>query len=311
VEVSVNSLDSQEEVSITPPSDRDCFDFVIYMSAMKRAGIFLFIWVFSLGAFGFTPDQYATQVLQKDLPRTLRWFAKIVDSQQLSQVEVYGLYQSTMPEAQENKQSGISVKGSVERMILLLDGARYFEQIQKAPIEYQNKKEIVMRALQATKDQMDRFAYGEDPQVLLDEWRALAITDIGKFTADLVETFMETQRILNTPVMAAVEQKVDAQSVQPPTEENTSGVEMVVTHQEATEPAVAEPVTPPAPVVVQTDSSFEQERFNSYVQLAEAGKVANECQDARVWKTDQAESCQSDDTLECDRSYARQCKKLQ
>jgi hypothetical protein len=294
---------------------------------MKRVVLFLATWVISLGALAFTPDQYASQVIQKDLPRSLRWFGKIVEAQQMSQVEVYGLYQAALPETQVNQQLGISVKGSVERMLLLLDGARYYEQIQRAPLDYQNKKEIVIRVLQATKDEMDRFQYGEDPQVLLDEWKSLGVTDIAKFSADLVETFTETQRLLSSPVIAPVEQRVDAQQVIL-SEDSAAGVEMV-----AAEPATENTVVAATPVPVQTPApavetaaapkeviaptptpnsdSFENQRFNSYVQSAEAGKVAGECQNAILWKTDQAESCQSDDTLECDRSYARQCKKLQ
>lgn len=297
---------------------------------MKRVVLFLATWVISLGALAFTPDQYAAQVIQKDLPRSLRWFGKIVEAQKMSQVEVYGLYQAALPETQVNQQLGISVKGSVERMLLLLDGARYYEQIQRAPLDYQNKKEVVLRVLQATKDEMDRFQYGEDPQVLLDEWKTLNVTDIAKFTADLVETFAETQRLLNSPVIAPVEQRVDAQQVLSD-DESSEGVEVVVSEAASEvvapvaelatpEPAVAEPAAPlasatPTEIIAPTPTpspdSFETQRFNSYVQNAEAGKVADECQSAQVWRTDQAESCQSDDTLECDRSYARQCKKLQ
>lgn len=293
---------------------------------MKRVVLFLATWVISLGALAFTPDQYASQVIQKDLPRSLRWFGKIVEAQQMSQVEVYGLYQASLPETQVNQQLGISVKGSVERMLLLLDGARYYEQIQRAPLEYQNKKEIVMRILQATKDEMDRFQYGEDPQVLLDEWKSLGVTDIAKFTADLVETFTETQRLLNSLVIAPVEQRVDAQQAMP-AEDSAAGVEMVTAEPTSENTTVATPTSKQTPasdlevanapkeVIAPTPTpipeSFENQRFSSYIQNAEAGKVAGECQNAILWKTDQAESCQSDDTLECDRSYARQCKKLQ
>lgn len=297
---------------------------------MKRVVLFFATLVMSLGALAFTPDQYATQVIQKDLPRSLRWFGKIAESSQMGQVEVYSLYQSALPETQVNQQLGISVKGSIERMLLLLDGARYYEQIQKAPMEYQNKKEIVMRILQATKDEMDRFQYGEDPQVLLEEWRSLNVPDFGKFSADLVETFIETQKILNTPVMESVEQKVDAQVVPP--EDAAAGTEMVENQTGSTE-MVAAPAPTPAPsetpsvTVVKAEpaasdetmeatptpnpDSFENQRFSSYIQSAEAGKIAGECQNATLWKTDQADSCRSDDSLECDRSYARQCKKLQ
>jgi hypothetical protein len=296
---------------------------------MKRVVLFLAAWVISLGAtaLAYTPDQYATQVLQKDLPRSLRWFGKIAEAHQMSQADVYNLYQSALPETQVNKQLGISVKGSVERMVLLLDGARYFEQVQRAPLDYQNKKEVVMRILQATKDEMDRFQYGEDPQVLLDEWKSLGVTDFAKFTADLVEVFTETQRLLGTPAIAPVEQRVDAQQLLS-ADEAPAGVEMVVSESAAeqgaetvaaapTEVVAASAISEPtsteviAPTPTPSQDSFEVQRFSSYVESAEAGKIAGECQNAILWKTDQAESCQSDDTLECDRSYARQCKKLQ
>lgn len=276
---------------------------------MKRVVLFFAALVTSLGALAFTPDQYAGQVLQKDLPRSLRWFGKMAQSHELNQVEVYGLYQAALPETQVNHQLGISVKGSVERMLLLLDGARYFEQVRSGSLDYQNKKEIVTRVLQTTKDQMDRFQYGEDPQILLEEWMSLGVMDFAKFTADLVETFTETQRLLSLPVIAPVEQRVDAQVM--PTDENVSEVDVVVAEQ-TIEIAVPAPATAAAPSATPVpEESFEKQRFNSYVQSAESGQVAGECRNAYIWKTDQAESCQSDDTLECDRSYARQCKKLQ
>lgn len=301
---------------------------------MKWVVVFFLALLTSWGAFAASPNEYALQILQKDLPRTLRWIGRVNQAQSLSQVEVYELYRSALPEAQGNQQQGISVKGSVERMILLLEGARYFEQIQKAPVDFQNKKEVVMRVLQAAKDEMDRFQFGEDPQVLLEEWRSFGLTDFEKITADMVETFAELQRLLNEPVIVAVEQKVDAQSVQENLEETESAVEVVGNDTEATENLVAvdkkedeivpvvavapAPVTEAAPAptpeptpVNPIEIAFEKQRFTSYIQSAEAGQVAGECKDARVWKTDQAESCQSDDSLECDRSYARQCKKLQ
>lgn len=283
---------------------------MLYLGGMKRVVLFLAALVTSLGALAFTPDQYASQVLQKDLPRSLRWFGKMAQAPEFSQVEVYGLYQEALPETQVNQQLGISVKGSVERMLLLLDGARYFEQVRAGSLDYQNKKEIVTRILQTTKDQMDRFQYGEDPQVLLEQWMSLGVTDFTKFTADLVETFTETQRLLSLPVIAPVEQRVDAQ-VMPTEELPPSNVEVIMGEQtievvETEAPAVTTVMVAPEP-----EGSFEKQRFNSYVQSAESGQIADECQTASVWKTDQAESCQSDDTLECDRSYARQCKKLQ
>ncbi|WP_413288033.1 hypothetical protein [Bdellovibrio sp. HCB337] len=301
---------------------------------MKWVVVFFLTLFTSWGALAAAPNDYALQVLQKDLPRSLRWFGRMNQAQNLSQVEVYELYRSTLPEAQGNQQQGISVKGSIERMLLLLEGARYFEQIQKAPVEFQNKKEITMRVLQAAKDEMDRFQFGEDPQVLLEEWRSFGLTDFERLSADLVETFTEVQRLLNEPVMVALEQKVDAQSPVEGADEGQSAVEVVGNDVESTEslvaadkkedgtaPVVAAAPTPvvevaPAPTpeptpMNPTEIAFEKQRFTSYIQSAEAGQVAGECKDARTWKTDQAESCQSDDSLECDRSYARQCKKLQ
>jgi len=311
VEVSVNYFDSSEVVSNALTKSGVCQYFVIYLEVMKRVALLLVTWLISLGALAFTPDQFATQVLQKDLPRSLRWFGKIVDAQQMGQVEVYNLYQDALPLTQVNQQLGISVKGSVERLILMLDGARYYDQVQRAPLEYQNKKDALLHVLQVTKDELDRFQYGEDPQVLLEEWRSLNVTDIAKFTADLVEIFMETQRLITSPVV------VEAEGVEVVATESevASSEEVAVTPtpspaESAPTLAVA-PASTPVPTPTPFLDSFETQRFNSYVQNAENGSVAGECKSAQVWRTDQAESCQSDDTLECDRSYARQCKKLQ
>jgi hypothetical protein len=306
MEVSVNSFDTSEDVSLASPSDRDCALSMIYKSAMKRAILFLATWVISLGALAFTPDQYAAQVLQKDLPRSVRWFGKIIEAQQMNQFEVYNIYQAALPETQVNKQLGISVKGSIERMVLLLDGAHYFEQVQRGSLEYQNKKEVMIRILQATKDQMDRFQYGEDPQILLEEWKALGVVNIAKFAVDLVETFTETQKLLNSPAIAPGAQGVDVQET---TDDAGASTELVENQQGSSEAAAVRAVAEPSPAP--DPDSFETQRFNSYVQSAEGGKISGECQNAQIWKTDQAESCRSDETLECDRSYARQCKKLQ
>ncbi|HEY8269777.1 MAG TPA: hypothetical protein VIG33_02735, partial [Pseudobdellovibrionaceae bacterium] len=130
---------------------------------MKWVSCYLVAVLFSWGALAYTPDQYAQQVVQKDLPVSLRWFGKAAQSERLSQVEIYDLYQSALPATQVNKQLGISIKGSIERMLILLDGARYFEQVQKASEEFQNKKELVSKTLQIANDEMNRFQYGEDP----------------------------------------------------------------------------------------------------------------------------------------------------
>lgn len=289
---------------------------------MKRVVLFFLTGVLSLltvrGALAFSPDQYALQVLQKDVPRSLRWFSKAAQSEELSQLEVYELYQSALPESQANEQLGISAKGSVERLLLLLEGARYFEQVQKAPLDFQNKKEVVNRTLQVAKDEMDRFQYGEDPQNLIEEWRIQAFQlygmDFAKFSADMVETFVEVQKLLSAPVMVDVEQRVDAQvQNEDPNEhsdEDPAEVEVVHTEIFSEAPvAVATSALIEEPPLV--EESFETQRLKSYVDSAEAGRVAGECLSAQVWQTDQAASCQSDDTVECDRSYARQCKKLQ
>jgi hypothetical protein len=269
---------------------------------MKRALFFFAALLISWEASADTADQYALQVLKKDLPLSLRWFGKAAQSEQLDSVEVYSLYQSALPEAQVNKQLGISTKDSVDRMLILLDGARNFEQVQKAPVDFQNKKEIVNRALQVTKDGLDRFQYGEDPQNLIEEWRVQGFQlygrDFSKFVSDLVETFSEVQRLLSSPVTVvatvAAEQKED---VSEEAVENQPEVEMLTSL--------------PIDENAGDEDSFEVQRLKSYIGSAETGTVAGECQNALVWKTDQAESCQSDESLECDRSYARQCKKLQ
>jgi hypothetical protein len=256
---------------------------------MKRLFVFLLTLILACLilpkiAMATSPDQYVQQVLQKDVPQGLRWIKKMARTQGLAQAEVYSLYQSVLPEAQGNQQAGISVKGSLDRMLLLLEGARYFEQVQLASDDFKNKKEAMVRVLQTIKDQTDRFQFGEDPQVLLELWPGADVGDGEKFSADMLDVFTQLQKILTQPVLTVVEQKVDAEAA----------VEAVATNEEA---APAE--------------NFEGQRFASYIESAESGKVAEECQGAKVWQTDQAESCQSDDTLECDRSYARQCKKLQ
>jgi len=298
---------------------------------MKRALIFLLTMLATClllpkTAFAVTPDLYALQVLQRDLPQSMRWLGRLSQANNLGQAEVYELYHSALSEAQANQQSGISVKGSIERMLLLMEGARYFEQIQQAPLDFQNKKESSLRLLQAAKDQLDRTQFGEDPQVLLEEWQKQGFTDFAKNSADLVEVFTQVQKLLSQPVIAKIEQNVDAQAETESNDEvetaKSSEVTPVPTPASAisTEAVAASSV---ATTVADEDSQasvesastttddFEKQRFASYVESAESGKVAEECKGAAVWQTEKRESCQSDDSLECDRSYARQCKKLQ
>ncbi|MGZ3745274.1 MAG: hypothetical protein ACXWRE_16470 [Pseudobdellovibrionaceae bacterium] len=255
---------------------------------MKWMILFSLTLLLADGVIAYTPEQYAQQVVQKDLPFSLRWFGKIASSDRLSQVEVYELYQSALPETQVNKQLGISVKAAIGRMLVLLDGARYFEEIQKAPVDFQSKKEGVNKVLQLANDEVNRFQYGEDPQALIEEWRAqssqLYGADFTKFASDLVEVFTAVEKFLTSSEvegLAEEEAGVERESFGE-NEENEENEEF-----------------------------FETQRFQSYIESAEEGKIAEECQSALAWKTDQAEFCQNDDFLECDRSYARQCKKLQ
>jgi hypothetical protein len=278
---------------------------------MKRALLFLITLILSAVllpkiALALAPDEYALQVLQKDLPQTVRWFGQIGQASSLTQAEVYSLYQSALPETQKNQQQGISVKGSLERMLLLLEGARYFEQVQKAPLEFQNKKEISLRVLQAAKDQLDRTQFGEDPQVLLEEWVALGagMGDSAKFTATLIEVFTELQKLLAQPAKVSPEPAAVVKAETPVDSQATT--EVVRSDEETAEGAAQTEKDELA-----KDENFEQQRFSSYMESLAPAKIAEECRSAILWKTDRAESCQKDDTVECDRNYARQCKKLQ
>jgi hypothetical protein len=261
---------------------------------MKRLALFLLTLIFSTLilpriALALSPQEYAAQVIERDLPQTVRWFTQVSEASNKSQAEVYSLYQSALPEAQANHQQGISVKGSVDRMLLLLEGARYFEQIQQAPVEFQNRKDLVLRVLQGAKDQLDRTQFGEDPQVLLEEWygAVAGMGDVPKFAAELGQVFTELQKRLSLPVLKPTENSAD----------RVAEVDVVVTGEDPGDAA--------------TDDNFEQQRFSSYVQAMEVGAVADECQRAVEWKTDRSESCRADAAVECDRNYARQCKKLQ
>ncbi len=266
---------------------------------MKRVIFFFTVMLISWGALADSPAQYALQILEKDLPSGLHWFSKIAQSDELSQSEVYNLYQSALPEIQANKQQGVSVKGSIERMLILLDGARYFEQVQKAPLDFQNKKELVNSVLQMTKDEMDLVQYGKDPEKLFEERHTQGLqtygVDFAKFSSDLTEVFTDMQRLLSNTETVASEENIDSQiqnvnqvqSEDFPEDNNADNSEDL------------------------SEESFEGQRLKSYIDSAEVGKVADECLSAEMWQTDAAESCQSDDSLVCDRSYARQCKKLQ
>ena len=235
-------------------------------------------------ALSLTPAQYAFQVIQRDLPQTIRWFGEVSMASSKTQAEVYSLYQSALPEAQKNRQQGISVKGSIDRMLLLLEGVRYFEQVDRGTLEFQNNKANVMRVLQGAKDHLDRARFGEDPQVLLEEWvgAVAGMENPAKFSDDVVQVFTEIQRLLS--------------------DESSASTEMVISDPEAAHEIELN---------LQQDQSFELQRFSSYLQSVEVGSVTLECQSAVEWKTDRAESCTKDDPIECDRSYARQCKKLQ
>lgn len=282
---------------------------------MQRLFLFLLILMASSlaqpqAALALAPEQYALQVLQKDLPQAIRWFGQLSEASKKSQAEVYSLYQSALPEAQTNHQKGISTKGSIERMLLLLEGARYFEQVQKAPLSFQNKKELVLKALQNSKDQLDRIGFGEDPQILLEEQKAkeTEIKDATQFSADLVEVFTELQKLLSQPAMVALENSLEADA-EAETETATVQTEIVAETESEIETEIA--LIEPPKTADKEELSFETQRFVSYIETAESGKVAEECLSAKKWKTDRAESCQSDESVECDRSYARQCKKLQ
>ena len=280
---------------------------------MKRVMIFLLTLLLTALilpgiALALSPDQYALQVIQRDLPQAVRWFGEVGTAGSKTQAEVYSIYQSALPEAQKNHQQGISVKGSVERMLLLLEGSRYFEQVQRGSLDFQNKKETTMRILQGAKDQLDRTQFGEDPQVLLEEWfgAVAGMGDPAKFSADVIEVFTELQRLLSDPVMIPVTAKVDATSADDlPNTANVASTEAVATDGD---PAAVSAMVESGEKL---DQSFELQRFSSYLQSVESGSVANECQAATVWQTDRAESCTKDDPIECDRNYARSCKKLQ
>lgn len=238
---------------------------------MKWVAFFLLVILSSsLGTLALNQDQYVQQVLQKDIPISLRWFEGLSRASQLSQVEVYELYRLALPETRENNHQGISIKGSIERMILLLEATQYFAQVQNASIEYHERKENLLMLLQSAKDGLDRFDFGEDPQSLLEEWVSLGAGPFEAFTSEVVEVFLHLQKLLEGFAMA-------------PDGEKREG----------------------------DHSAFEKLRFESYLGSVESGNVAEECQVAFVWKTDQASSCRSDESPECDRNYARQCKRLQ
>ncbi|MBK9321429.1 MAG: hypothetical protein IPM97_00480 [Bdellovibrionaceae bacterium] len=259
---------------------------------MKRALIFtLTLTLFWLGlpatVNAVTPEVYSSQILKKDLPHAQAWLRRLAEASSFTLVDTYSFYQSALPELQENHHQGISVRGSLERMLLLLEGARYFPQVEQAPLEFHNKKESILKVLQIAKDHLDRMQIGEDPQVLLEEWAAATTAQkLGsEFEADLLAVFSEMQRLL----IPSSEQDTNSESSQ------VAEVQAIDTENDR----------------IFSDQKFEEQRFSSYVQTAEGPILAEECQAPLRWKTERAEFCEGDDFLECDRNYARQCKKLQ
>lgn len=228
----------------------------------------LLILLISWGAGAFSSQEYALEVAQKDGPRTLQWLTRLNGASQLSPVDLFELYRSALPESQDNQQLGISIKGSLERMILFLEGAGYLPRVQDAAEEFQHKKQRVLETLQMAKDGLDRFEFGEDPQILWESWQGGAGLNFAQFTNEYPEVLGEIQRRLAEPPPASEEK--------------------------------------PAPT-----PSFEEQRFEAYTESALAGQVAEECQGAALWRTDLAPSCSSDESLDCDRRYARECKRLQ
>lgn len=243
---------------------------------MKVPLYVLLILLISWGAGAFSSQEYALEVAQKDGPRALQWLTRLSAASQLSPVELFDLYRSALPESQDNQQLGISIKGSLERTILFLEGAAYLPRVQDAPEEFQHKKQRVLETLQTAKDGLDRFEFGEDPQILWESWQGGAGLNFTQFTSECPEVLGEIQRRLAEP---------------PPAPEEKAA------------PAEGE-VAAPTP-------SFEEQRFEAYTESALAGQVAEECQGAALWRTDLAPSCSSDESLDCDRRYARECKRLQ
>lgn len=293
---------------------------------MKRAFVFaltlvLFCMALPATVIALTPEHYAVQVLKKDLPQALAWLKRLAEASSLTQPEAYSFYQSALPEVQENHHQGISVKGSLERMLLLLEGARYFPQAAQAPIEFLDKKEHILKILQIAKDHLDRMQIGEDPQVLLEEWAASTSgNNLGaKFETELLAVFIEMPRLLSQAPAAVAAEEIPEGSGEVVFSEASGSAEIALTDEtQVLTESTTKPESQAEVQVVVTkseqslqDQSFEEQRFSSYVQMAEAATISGECSGATLWKTDRAESCQSDDSIECDRNYARQCKKLQ
>lgn len=278
---------------------------------MKRI-LFLFIWLLSGISWGATPREYSTQVLQKDLPQIATWYQGLSSAQSLGQVEVYELYRQAMPDPQPNQQSGISVQGSVGRALLLLDGASYFSLSQQASPELQKQKEAVVATLQAVKDQLDRFQFGEDPQNLWDEWQKSHPPGDDGFVKNLTDVLTQTQQMMvQIDGMSVGSVVVEAEYTTPGTDDDDghASVEAEQTSSEPVAPAPDDSIETPTVKEAGVDG-FELQRFSSYIENAETGSTAPECQNATSWQTDKAGPCDKDETAGCDRSYARQCKKL-
>lgn len=257
---------------------------------MKRLATLLILFVvtsFGAGLFptarALTPAEYAEQVLNKDLPRGLGWFEKVflVDGLPADQVNaeiLTRLYAEALPAPQPNRQAGISPKGSIERVLLLLQGAALFSEVQGASPAYLTARDRVMKILQAAKDETDQIKFGERPEVVFAEWKELNVGNFAAFSDELETVLVETRRVLA--------------SMQLPSSTAAAADDVVRSESPATEP------------------SFEVERFFSYVEASELGRIAPECESASEWATDQAVRCGSDESAQCDRKYARQCKKL-
>jgi hypothetical protein len=274
---------------------------------MKRlANLLILFVVTSVGAglfpaaYALTPAEYAEQVLNKDLPRGLGWFEKVflVDGLPADQVNaeiLTRLYAEALPAPQPNRQAGISPKGSIERVLLLLQGAALFSEVQAASPAYLTARDRVMKILLAAKDGTDQIKFGERPEVVFAEWKELNVGNFAAFSDELETVLVETKRVL-----ASIQ--VPSSTAPTTMAASSSGNEGSEASAAVDDVVRSEPPT--------TERSFEVERFFSYVEASELGRVAPECESASEWATDQAVRCGSDESAQCDRKYARQCKKL-
>jgi hypothetical protein len=278
-------------------------------------------------SIAITPDEYAQQVIDKDLPRSLGWLEKLNAVTTAEVPELPSLYREALPAPQPNWHSGISIKGSIERVLLLVDGSQLFSVVQGAPSNFQLARRRVQNVLQAAKDQTDQFKFGEAPAVLFQQWQkrgfdfssfsreiGLVMSEIHRLLADAMLNKAETEQVNTGEVVATNSRPVTEdeaanqapEKVKAPLNEDQAATDevpevgplMASTHSEASTEA-QNPL-----------SEFDQQRFFAYVEASETGRIAPECVNARTWSTDQASRCESDDKPGCDRIYARQCKKL-